>query len=218
MVTERKTYNQDRLSKVLQAVEKAQKLQDDRIKFGLDHVNLYVEDVEGDWLETWDDDAESLLLETNTCQLDKNGKTIVRLGQWFQQVFESSWHSVEEVLGTKEPDLALFSLRIVEAKRAKLIDLGMQLTGHPVALIVTIREEDEQNFSIFLQVQPIDDTTHLPENLKLMLLSPSGEVLHQEQARNASDLLEVELGGKSGESFRVQVALDDVSVTEDFVI
>ncbi|WP_449416129.1 DUF1822 family protein [Phormidium nigroviride] len=218
MVTERKTYNQDRLSKVLQAVEKAQKLQDDRIKFGLDHVNLYVEDVEGDWLETWDDDEESLLLETNTCQIDKNGKTIVRLGQWFQQIIESGWHSVEEVLGTKEPDLALFSLRIVEARRAKFIDLGMQLAGHPVALIVTIREEDEQNFSILLQVQPIDDTTHLPESLKLMLLSPSGEVLHQEQARNASAILEVELGGKSGESFRVQVALDDVSVTEDFVI
>ncbi|MDF0556023.1 hypothetical protein [Kamptonema sp. UHCC 0994] len=66
---------------MLQAVEKAQKLQDDRIKFGIDHVKLYVEDVEGDWLEKWDDDEENLLLETNTCQLDKNGKTIVRLGQ-----------------------------------------------------------------------------------------------------------------------------------------
>ncbi len=59
MVTERQNYNRDKLSKVLQAVEKAQKLQDDRIKFGLDHVNLYVDDLEGDWLETWDDDEET---------------------------------------------------------------------------------------------------------------------------------------------------------------
>jgi hypothetical protein len=40
MVTERKNYNHEKTSKVLTAVEKAQKLQDDRIEFGLDHVNL----------------------------------------------------------------------------------------------------------------------------------------------------------------------------------
>lgn len=218
MVSERKIDNQNSLSKVLQAVEKAQKLQDNRIAFGLDHVNLYVEDVEGDWLETWDDDEENLLVEANDCQLNKHGKTIVQLGQWFQQVFDTGWQAVEEVLGTREPDLALFSFRVPEVRRAKLVDLGMQLVDHPVALIVTIREENEQNISILLQVQPTGDVNHLPESLKLTLLSSSGEVLHQEQVGSSQELLEVELGGKQGESFSIQVALDDASVTEDFVI
>ncbi|GAA6620410.1 hypothetical protein [Scytonema sp. NUACC26] len=66
MVTERQNYNRDKLSKVLQAVEKAQKLQDDRIEFGLDHVNLYVDDVEGDWLETWDEDEEAEVTPTES--------------------------------------------------------------------------------------------------------------------------------------------------------
>lgn len=73
MLTERKNYNQEKSSKVLTAVEKAQKVQDDRIEFGLDHVNLYVEDVEGDWLETWDEDEEEdVLVEANAVEVEKN--------------------------------------------------------------------------------------------------------------------------------------------------
>lgn len=216
MVTERQNYNQDQLSKVLQAVEKAQKLQDDRIKFGLDHVNLYVEDVEGDWLQTWDDDEDSDLVEANV-QIDKNGQTIVKLGQWFQQVFEPDWQAVEEVLGIKEPDSVLFSFRNFKVQRAKLIDFGKQLSAYPVALIVKI-VEDKHNISILLQVQPTGHAAYLPEGLQLILVSPSGEFLHQDQAGNASNLLEVELGGKQGENFRVKVALNSVSVTEDFLI
>lgn len=71
MVTEKQNPNQNQTSKVLQSVENAQKLQEDRIKYGLDHVKLYVEDVEGDWLETWEDE-EDLQEKANTLQTDKN--------------------------------------------------------------------------------------------------------------------------------------------------
>ena len=50
--------DKERLEKVWQALQAAQKLQSDRLTFGLDHVNLYVEDVEGDWLERWGEDEE----------------------------------------------------------------------------------------------------------------------------------------------------------------
>lgn len=72
MFTERPNCNQEKTSKVLTAVEKAQKLQDDRIKFGLDHVNLYVEDVEEDWLDTWDEDEEDAFQQANVVQVEKN--------------------------------------------------------------------------------------------------------------------------------------------------
>jgi len=218
MVTERKNYNQDEWSKVLQSVEKAQKLQDDRIKFGLDHVNLYVEDVEGNWLETWDEDEDNVPLEANNLKTNKDGQPIVQVGQWFHQVFEAGWHAVEEVLGTQEPELALFSFRSVEVQRAKLINFGTQLLAHPIALIVKITEENKHKINIILQIQPTDNATYLPEGLQLILVSPSGEFLHTEQAGDATNLLEVGLDGKQGEGFRVQVALNDFSVTEDFVI
>lgn len=85
-------------------------------------------------------------------------------------------------------------------------------------MIVKITEEDKHNISILLQVQPTGHAPYLPEGLQLTLLSLTGEFLHEEQAGNASNLLEVELDGKQGESFRVQLALNDVSVTEYFII
>ncbi len=53
MGTTIQTSSKDRLEKAWQALQAAQDLQENRIRFGLEHVNLYVEDVEGDWLETW---------------------------------------------------------------------------------------------------------------------------------------------------------------------
>jgi hypothetical protein len=58
MVKEQSTDREERLEKFLQAVEEAQKFQDDLLKYGLEAVHLYVEDVEGDWLEKWQEDEE----------------------------------------------------------------------------------------------------------------------------------------------------------------
>ena len=58
----------------------------------------------------------------------------------------------------------------------------------------------------------------MPDGLQLILLSATGEFLHQEQAVHTTNLLEVELSGKAGEIFQVQVALEDVIKTENFVI
>lgn len=59
--------DKERLEKVWQSLQAAQKLQDDRLTFGIDHVNLYVEDVDGDWLERWGEEEEErdLKLEAN---------------------------------------------------------------------------------------------------------------------------------------------------------
>ncbi|HEY9799854.1 MAG TPA: hypothetical protein V6D25_05795 [Leptolyngbyaceae cyanobacterium] len=53
MVHEEQSDRQQRLDNFLQAVEAAQKLQDDIMKYGLEAANLYCDDVDGDWLETW---------------------------------------------------------------------------------------------------------------------------------------------------------------------
>ncbi|KST65304.1 hypothetical protein [Mastigocoleus testarum] len=49
---------QERLEDFLQAVESAQKLQNDIIKYGLEAAHFYVEDLDGDWLEKWSEDEE----------------------------------------------------------------------------------------------------------------------------------------------------------------
>jgi hypothetical protein len=52
------------LEKFLHAVEASQKLQDDIIKYGLDAAYLYYEDVDGNWLETWDEGQRETVMES----------------------------------------------------------------------------------------------------------------------------------------------------------
>ena len=58
MVKKTPTGCQERFENFLQAVEAAQKLQDDIIRYGLEAAHFYFEDVDGDWLERWGEDEE----------------------------------------------------------------------------------------------------------------------------------------------------------------
>ena len=58
MVKKNSTACQERLENLLQAVEVAQKLQNDIIRYGLEAAHFYVEDVDGNWLERWNEDEE----------------------------------------------------------------------------------------------------------------------------------------------------------------
>jgi hypothetical protein len=90
MVKEIAHDRQERLEKFLKAVEEARKLQDDFLKYGLDCVDLYVEDVDGDWLEKWGEDEEELdtvaaplvgdsVVESLTAFLKSNDSVAVRV-------------------------------------------------------------------------------------------------------------------------------------------
>ncbi|NEP89317.1 MAG: hypothetical protein F6K18_22145 [Okeania sp. SIO2C2] len=52
--------NKERLEKVWHALQAAQQLQEDRLTWGINHVDLYVENIDGDWLEKWGEDEEEL--------------------------------------------------------------------------------------------------------------------------------------------------------------
>ncbi|MEH1946615.1 MAG: hypothetical protein V7K77_06615 [Nostoc sp.] len=58
MVQEKQSDRQQRLDNFLQAVEAAQKVQDDIMKYGLEAAHLYCDDVDGDWLKTWGEDED----------------------------------------------------------------------------------------------------------------------------------------------------------------
>ncbi|MDY6802442.1 MAG: hypothetical protein SXA11_01350 [Cyanobacteriota bacterium] len=65
MVAEKKNSKLDRLNAIADPLEAARQMHQDWLTHGIDFVNLYVEDVEGDWLENWDEDEEDLETEEN---------------------------------------------------------------------------------------------------------------------------------------------------------
>lgn len=169
-------------------------------------------------------------------------KTPVKLKQWLSHMFEQGWETIESLFVPMEPEFA-FNFRglpdsimddhfrtapdsvldepIVSdevVSRAKLIDLGIQLAGYPVALVVKLQPESERKTHILLQVHPTGGQKYLPPLLQLTVLDEFGSVFLEAQARRADNYLQLQFSGLPEEPFSVKVALGDASVTEDFVI
>jgi len=106
----------------------------------------------------------------------------------------------------------------VGVSRARAIDLGMQLAGNSVALGVTAIKKTEQQVAVLLRVYPTGNEVYLPTDLKLILLDESEQILREVVARRADSYIQIKFGGQPGERFSVRVALEDASITEDFVI
>lgn len=163
-------------------------------------------------------------------------RQLVRLSEWFQNIFEAGWQAVKELFSTEvgNPAFSVRSPRWLRENDAenpaeegvsggKLIDLGMQLAGNPVALVVTLTpaeaDEEDEEVNIRLRVYPTGKQIYLPPNLQLIVLDESGTTIPEllAQARSVDNWIQLEFGAKPGERFSIRVTLGDVSITENFV-
>jgi Protein of unknown function (DUF1822) len=162
--------------------------------------------------------------------LRESKATIVNLRQWFAGIFESGWQSIEALWNSQEPTLG-FAFRSPEifepqtpdhsnpvTRSAKLLDLGIQIADQPLMLIVEISPQDDQKTNIRLQLHPTGSEIYLPQGVQLTVLDDSGTVFLEAQARSADNYIQLQLRGDTEEIFSVRVALNDISITEQFVI
>jgi Protein of unknown function (DUF1822) len=146
------------------------------------------------------------------------------LSLWLQNIFDGGWQSVDTMLGKQEKTLA-FQFRTDEAlndisvKGLKLIDLGMDLKGNAVMLLVGLTPEIDKKVNIRVQLYPARGETYLPPNLKLGLLSQSGVTLQEVESRSQDNYIQLKrFKSPAGKGFTIQVALGDVRIKEDFVL
>ncbi len=156
--------------------------------------------------------------------------TQVNLSQWFLGIFESGWQTIDAlwnspelrpVYGFRSPETFVqeaSNTQETRTKRGKLIDLGIQIANKPVILIVEINPEANRKTGVRLQLHPTGSQVYLPQGLQLTVLDQSGAVFLEAQARSADNYIQLQFRGDSSERFRVKVALDDTSITEQFVI
>lgn len=155
----------------------------------------------------------------------------VHLNDWFQNIFDAGWQTGKELFSIQATN-PVFSIRSAEHLRGidvdnsadavsggKLIDLGIQVAGNPVALIVTLTPaEADEEVDIRLRVYPGDKQIFLPPNLQLVVLDETGATCLETEARSGDNWIQLEFSGQAGERFSVKVALGDVNITEDFLI
>lgn len=155
--------------------------------------------------------------------LRQHATTRVNLGQWVVGVVDAGWRSVETLVNP-DSQLAL-SLRNqlqtskTTIRRAKLLDLGLQLGSHPLALLVAVTPLTEQAVEILMQIHPTGGAQYLPSELDLVLHTEQGEVLQEVRSRHHDNYIQLKrFRGQAGEQFDIQVTFGTISFMESFVI
>lgn len=103
----------------------------------------------------------------------------------------------------------------------KIIDLGIQLMGYPLALMVAVLpHKHPQKVSILLRVCPMGDRLILPENLSLMGLDENGLNIPKLVAKSRSQDAYIQLYfiADHGDRFGVSVGLQSAKITEYFEV
>jgi len=123
---------------------------------------------------------------------------------------EIRWN-LAEILWMIDPDHPL-----VKARR--ILDLGMLLVGHPIALMVGILQKLDHTFAILTRLYPMEPKSYLPPGVKLIGLYENGEPFQEIQSRSKDDYIQFKFSAESREKFSIRVSLEDVMITENFIL
>jgi hypothetical protein len=153
-----------------------------------------------------------------------NNQLANNLSQWFENIFEVGWQSCDTFISSQQKTLAVqfrtdVMLNDLRVKRAKLIDLGMQLGGTSVVLLLGLTSELDEKISIRVQLHPANEEIYLIPHLRLLLLSESGKILQEVESRNHDHLIQLKkFKSYPGKNFSIKIAFGDISIQEDFVL
>lgn len=147
--------------------------------------------------------------EQSKCANKSNIDLIVNLLQTIDDE-EIRWNLVE-ILWMIDPNHPL-----VKARR--ILDLGVLLVGHPIALMVGILQKLDHTFAILTRLYPMEPKSYLPPGVKLIGLYENGEPFQEIQSRTKDDYIQFKFSAESGEKFSIRVSLEDVIITENFIL
>ncbi|MDY6896760.1 MAG: DUF1822 family protein [Cyanobacteriota bacterium] len=152
--------------------------------------------------------------------------TTTKLSNWLQGVIDEAWLTIDSI---SNPELNLaFSTRSVDtaSKKAKIIDLGIDLGNRKVALLVNIspdkttdskNENSEEQINVLAQLYPMSGEKFLPHNIKLLLISKAGKTLQEVTARVQDNYIQLKpFKGLTGKKFSIQISLGDMAIKENF--
>ena len=148
-----------------------------------------------------------------------------QLGQWLEGIFSAGWESVEDIavafvgaerrlaMGLRSEDNSAEA----SAKRCKLFDLGMDVEGQSVALLVNVVHAAESKLSVLVQLHPSGEAQYLPAGIVLTLLSHDDMKLQEVHARAQDNYIQLKpFKGRPGISFSITISLGEVCLREEF--
>jgi hypothetical protein len=104
----------------------------------------------------------------------------------------------------------------VGAKRG--VDLGIQLEGNSLALIVGFLERSDGKVAVLVQVHVMGEQKYLPSGCQMTVLDETGNIFSEIVARESDRAIQKKFSGKRGERFGVKISLGDSCIGKDFQI
>ena len=147
------------------------------------------------------------------------------LNQWFSNQQDRDWQQLEELFGTgvalnfRSPQQLANKINdqlSLEAQRVKLIKLKNS-SNLSLALVLNIRPKSQQEFDISLIVCNSEVDRFLPKGLEMIIIDRDHYPVMIAQA-NETETIEFCFSGKLGESFSIELAIDEEIVVESFII
>ncbi|MDX2215017.1 MAG: DUF1822 family protein [Oculatellaceae cyanobacterium bins.114] len=143
----------------------------------------------------------------------------VRLSQWFQDVFEAGWESLETLFG--EANLA-YSFRRTETaegiRRVKLVSLETPLQPQLAVLMISLTPETDGRVEVQVQLRPTPGDVYLPADVSLNLLSIASQPLQFARSRQQDNYIQLKrFKCLPGWEFILQIEFNGAIVTEHFI-
>ncbi|MBW4635310.1 MAG: DUF1822 family protein [Iphinoe sp. HA4291-MV1] len=170
---------------------------------------------------------EDLLIHLN--QPTEKVKQPIHLSQWFMNIVDTSWQTIESLLNPQQQAELVFRFRGTEhsldlhsenstsgVQKGKLLDLGRDSKSQPIALVVGLLPISREEINISVKIYPTCEQNYLPQELELLVLDDAGIAVMQATARNTKSI-QLNFSSEIGERFSVKVVLGDVSFTELFL-
>jgi hypothetical protein len=139
------------------------------------------------------------------------------LSKWLEGIFEENWLTERAIFEMNKSLVGVRNLNQThEVRRAKLLDLGIELDQRKIAMAIAITKDKDDLVNVLVRVHPTEEN-HLPPNLKLALLAKTGETLQQVSSRIHDNYIQLRrFRGQKGDCFSIEISLDRFEVTEKF--
>ena len=149
-------------------------------------------------------------------------RSAIQLSNWFKGAVEAGWQTIETLIELNSPQpIAVRNVGQIEKKikRAKAIDLGVQLGNTSVVLALVLTALPEAAINILVQIYPSSGAPYLPGNLQLKMLSESGKILQETVSGSLNNYAQLRrFSGEQGDRFSIEITLDEVTFIESFVL
>ncbi|NET15755.1 MAG: DUF1822 family protein [Okeania sp. SIO1H6] len=153
-------------------------------------------------------------------------QTFVHLSQWLHNQFEEGWETLESIMENTNLSPA-FRTRYAyrtrnkpsekpkqTVERIKLLGSEFGLAGNLIALLVGLTLTASNQLNVSIEVSPIQE---IEETLQVIVWDEEGTIVADTAVRSTEEI-KLRFIGEPGDRFSIRVILNEVYLTESFVI